>query len=208
MEGEKFAIWDGTAFNIIPGSARAVLIPNGKVIPASFLLPPVRTVVFLGNPYNATHVDMINENMKLFAGMCYQRQGGPYFNPLTRLDGESDMDLLKRLYYEAYPDEKPVENTTSNQIEPPSNATHSIRNQINEIVHKSITDTVNRECDRLVERIRKDGEDKLVLGRTYPLTPELDVRNVHIMKEEFGKVLEREDLFIERGQLWICVNHH
>lgn len=207
MEGEKFVIWNGTA-DVIPRSAIAILIPNGTHIPVSVLQPPIRTVVFLGNPYDATVVAGIYENVKLFAGMCYQRQGGPYFNSLTRLDGESDMDLLKRLYYEAYPDEKPVENTTSNQIEPASNATLSIRNQINEIVRKSITDTVNRECDKLVEQIRKDGEDKLVLGETYPLTPVLDDRNVHIMKEEFGKVLEREDLRIEKGRLWICVNNH
>ena len=203
MEDEIFTVIN-TGTETISESVKAVIIVKGKCISPS-LIKSVKMVVFPDDPRSTTVLDGTFRNMVLFADTTYGPHiDGYYFNRLTRFDGESDMDLLKRLYYETYPDERPVGDIPVS-IE---NATQSIKNRINELVKKSIDDFVNKGREQLVEMIRKDHETELVLGNVYHLTSDLDANSLAIMKERFEKELDSDDLFIENDTLKIRLTEH
>lgn len=204
MQDERFVIVKKAVPVSVQNNARAILIEkDGCISLAGFR--SLQLVVCLGNPRRAVSREHIDPKIVLYVVPYYGNVIGRY--TFTRIDGESNMDLLKRLYYDNFPDVMPITNPAEQTAET-RKGPQSIQDKLDEFVNKSIILTVNRRCEELVDEVAQDYEKELVLGKTYCLTQVLDEKSLAIMQEEFEKVLNPEDIFIDGNKLMLYLTKH
>ena len=223
MQDERFVIAKKAVSVSVQNNARAILIEkDGCISLAGFR--SLQLVVCLGNPFGAFNYHFVGPETIVYIPFHYHHIKCDFIaRVFTRIDGESDMDLLKRLYFKDYPEGKPemiatpkndldslgkpakmiaITKNGSNLFVRPTEIS-SIQDVLDEHVNNSIIDVIKVRCEKLVEEVAQDRAKGLVLGNTYCLTQVLDEKSLAIMQGEFGKVLNPEDIFIASNKLML-----
>lgn len=206
---------------IIKEGVKAILIPKGmdnieeKKIPDS-----VKVIVTLESIGNVVIIENVSDDVALFS---LKHVYGDRVRSFVRKSGESDFQLLKRLYKQVCAEEAkkvPIfgheESVVINgsikadvlpaiEIAPSVSEDASLQYTINDIIERSI----KQRCENLIKDMERDLKSNLFLpGRSYVLVSNVSKEDLDNAKEMFGKILNKDDLVIGNTTLTFVVRRH
>ena len=216
-------------FKTISPSVRAILAPKGMPISEKKIHKDVKVIVALKNIEDIVIITAVNPNTVLFSPSY---DGGFWrVRSYERKTGESDFKLLKRLYKSVCLEEpkidtmpEPIEEA---KIEPGVSLSASVTATgrtkalteerpvieinnphqilINTLIDRSIKDSI----DNLFRKIESDLVDHVSLfPKRYILVAGGRNQDLENAREEFSRLLNKDDLVIEGNTLTFVARRH